>query len=179
MRFNVFNQLGLTCGQIARVLAYVLVAFSSGALGLLAVFHLEKGTVLGTLGWYQIWVMLAAAIGGVLALFLAKERIGQSGVSGWVRGAAGGIWVTTIGALIGGTLALPLYGTMFGPFIVLVTLIGTPILLAIWVCHLAALHMLMRTYQRERDSIFAPLKRRPKDPFKRLAARIASPLADR
>lgn len=150
------NKQRLSEGTRARVLAFVLVALSSGGLGFLAVVHLDQRALFEHMTSYQMWIVVASAIGGMLALFLAGDRVGASGRHHVLRGMAGGVWVTFVGALIGGTLSLPFYGTMFGPFIVTVTLLGAPVLAVIWVFNLVAIHILLGTYQRERDTIFAP-----------------------
>ena len=142
-------------GERARALAFLLVGISSAALGYLAVLHLDGAALFDRLTGYQKWIVGASSLGGMMALFLSGDRMGQSGAIGVLRAVAGGIWVTFIGALIGGTLALPLYGTMFGPFTVVVTLMGAPILALLWVFNLIGVHILMGIYQRERDSIFA------------------------
>lgn len=144
----------LTEGERARALAYVLVGVCSAGLGYLAVLHLDRSAMFEQLSWYQTWIVIASGLGGVVALFLSRDRMGQNGAAGAWRGVAGAIWITFIGSLIGGTLALPLYGTMFGPFIVVVTLIGAPLLASFWAFNLLGVHMLMAKYQRERDSIF-------------------------
>lgn len=146
----------VTDGERARALAFFLCGICSSALGFLAVLHLDKTLMFSSMSWYQIWIVLAAGIGGVVALFLSGDRLGQSGKSGVLRGIGGAIWVTFIGSLIGGTLGLPVFGTMFGPFIVVVTLLGAPLLALLWVFNLFGIHMLLGIYQRERDSIFEP-----------------------
>lgn len=147
-----------TEGERARALAFALVGISSGALGYLAVLHLDQAALFNELSWYQTWIVAASALGGMIALFLSGDRMGQSGGQGALRAIAGGIWVTFIGALIGGTLALPLYGTMFGPFIATVTLLGAPVLMGLWFFNLAGIHVLLAIYQRERDTIFTPAR---------------------
>jgi len=141
-------------GERARALAFFLVGISSAVLGYLAVLHLDGAALFDRMSGYQWWIVFASAIGGMSALFLAGDRLGQAGWIGVLRAGAGGIWVTFIGSLIGGTLSLPLYGTMFGPFIVVVTLMGAPVLAMLWVFNLIGMHVLMGIYQRERDSIF-------------------------
>lgn len=150
-----------TEGERARASAYMLVCISSGTLGYLAVLHLDRAALFDQLSWYESWIVAASALGGMIALFLSGDRMGQPGVRGVLRAIAGGIWLTFIGALVGGTLGLPLYGTMFGPFIVTVTLIGAPILGLLWVFNLMGVHLLMRIYQRERDSIFRHVNTTP------------------
>ncbi len=144
----------LSEGARARALAFFLAAISSGGLGFLAVVHLDQRALFEQMTPYQIWIIVASAIGGMLALFLAGDKVGSNGKTNIVRAVAGGIWVSFVGALIGGTLSLPLYGTMFGPFIVAVTLLGAPILAIVWIFNLVAIHVLMSKYQLERDTIF-------------------------
>ena len=154
MRQNLRRFRKLSDGERARALAFSLVGFSSGVLGYLAVLHLDGAALFEPLSGYQKWIICASVIGGLTALFLSGDKMGQDGLHGILRGLAGALWVTFIGALIGGTLALPLYGTMFGPFIVTVTLLGAPMLAALWFCNMVGVHILLGIYQRERDSIF-------------------------
>jgi len=147
----------ITDGERARALAFVLVGVSSAGLGFLTVIHLDKTALFDRLSWYQTWIIVASGIGGMAALFLSGDRMGQSGVQGAIRSVAGAIWLTFIGALIGGTLSLPFYGTMFGPFTVCVTLLGAPVLAILWGFNLVGVHVLLGIYQRERDSIFGPV----------------------
>jgi hypothetical protein len=71
--------------------------------------------------------------------------------------------VTFIGSLIGGTLGLPFYGTMFGPFIVVVTLMGAPLLAMLWAFNLLGAHVLLGIYRSERDTIFTPSRMSQQD----------------
>lgn len=141
-------------GERARALAYFLVGVCSAFLGLLAVLHLNSESLFDRFSLYEWWIVTASGVGGMIALFLSGDRMGQAGLRGFARAMAGGIWVTFVGALIGGTLSLPLYGTMFGPFIVTVTLIGAPGLAILWLCNLISVHLLMKIYQLERETIF-------------------------
>lgn len=163
-----------TDGDRARALAFMLVALCSAGLGYLAVLHLDRSALFAPLSWYQTWIVMACSMGGVIALFLSGDRIGQSGIPGALRAATGTIWVTFIGALLGGSLALPIYGTMFGPFIITVTFLGAPILAMLWVFSFASVHMLLGIYQRERDSIFKPARMAENDHPESLRARIQS-----
>lgn len=141
-------------GERARALAYFLVGICSAFLGFLAVLHLNNASLFDRFSLYEWWIVVASGLGGMVALFLSGDRLGQAGLKGFSRAVAGGIWVTFVGALVGGTLSLPLYGTMFGPFIVTVTLIGAPVLATIWVFNLLGAHVLLGIYRRERESIF-------------------------
>ena len=148
----------LSEGERARALAFLLAGVCSAVLGFLAVHHLDQTALFDGLSLYQTWIIAASGLGGMIALFLSGDRMGQSGHKGAMRALAGAIWVTFIGALIGGTLGLPLYGTMFAPFIVVVTLMGAPILAMLWAFNLLGIHFLLASYQRERDSIFTPAR---------------------
>jgi len=154
MRRKLVRFTRMTEGERARALAFFLIGLGSAALGYLAVLHLDQAAMFQGLSGYQAWIVVASGFGGLAALFLSRDRLGQSGRSGIIRGIAGAVWVTFVGALIGGTLSLPLYGTMFGPFVVCVTLAGAPILATLWVFNLFAVHVLFGIYQTERDSIF-------------------------
>ena len=107
----------------------------SAGLGCLAVLHMNHAVFFEEFSWYQTWIVIASWLGGMIALFLSGDRLGQPGQAGAVRAVDVAIWVTFIaiwvtfiGALVGRTLGLPFYGLLFGPFIVVVTLIGAPLL---------------------------------------------------
>lgn len=161
-----------TDGQRARALAFVIVGICSTSLGFLAVIHLDREAFFNGLSLYQKWIMAASGLGGMIALFLSGDRMGQRGMRGALRGVSGAIWITFIGALIGGTLSLPLWGTMFGPFIVCVTLMGAPLLSLLWIFNLICLHVLLGIYQAERDSIFVPRRMGLTDTPESLTARL-------
>lgn len=161
MRLRLRKKTKRSEGERARALAFMLVGTCSAALGFLAVLHLNRAALFERFSLYEWWVVVASGLGGMIALFLAGDRLGQAGLRGFGRAFAGGIWVTFIGALIGGTLSLPFYGTMFGPFIVAVTLFGAPVLSMVWAFNLLGVHVLLGIYQRERDSIFGTVEPAP------------------
>lgn len=141
-------------GERARALAFVLVGVCSALMGYLAVLHLDRAALFESLNGYRRWIVAVSGFGGMLALFLSGDRLGQPGSKGAAKGAAGALWVTFIGALISGTMALPFYGTMFGPFVVFLTLIGAPLLIILWCFNFVSVPILLGIYQRERDTIF-------------------------
>jgi len=51
-------------------------------------------------------------------------------------------------------MALPLYGTMFGPFTLFVSLFSAPLLALLWVNVLVGAHFLLAIWRTERDTIF-------------------------
>lgn len=162
-----------TEGERSRALAFFLIGVFGAGMGLLAVTQLSHGAFFSRrMTPYEWYVVVVSAVGAKAALFLAGDRLGQPGLSGYLRGLAGGVWVSFVGALIAGTLALPVYGTMFGPFTLAVTLAGAPMLMGFWLAQLTALHVLMGIWQRERDSIFDPDRTDPFGGPDRLPARI-------
>lgn len=145
----------VTEGERCRALAFCAVALFGGGFAFLVVMRLNGERVLGAgLSWYELWVVISGTFGAAVALFLAGDRIGQPGLRGMIRMMPNMVWISFVGALIAGTLALPFYGTMFGPFILGVTLVGAPMLACLWFANLLAAHALLTVWHRERDSIF-------------------------
>lgn len=154
MRRNRPGKRLLTEGEGALALAYGIVALFGAGLGLTTVTRLNEGAVFQRpYTNYESWIILSAAIGAAAALFLAGTRVGQPGVQGHLRGMMSTIWVSTVGAIVAGTLALPLYGTMFGPMLFFGTLAGQPLLAALWFANLFCAHLLIGKWRAERESL--------------------------
>ena len=150
---------GRTEGERRQALAYLVVAFFGGGLGFMAVSSLDSGSLLERpLSWYELWIVLASAIGAVAGLRLNAKWIGVPGYNGIARAVPGTLFVTIIGSVIAGTLALPLYGTMFGPFILMTTMVRNPILATLWIWCLFASHFLLTERHHERNSVFNRLR---------------------
>ncbi|WP_377513006.1 hypothetical protein [Octadecabacter sp. R77987] len=160
-----------TQGERARALAYIAVALFGAGFAFVTVTRMNGERVLGTgLTWYDLWIVISGGIGAAAALFLARDKIGQPGLRGVYRAAFGTVWISFVGALIAGTLALPLYGTMFGPFTLGVTLTSAPMLAMLWFANLLSVHVLMLRWHIERESIFA--KPVPPMPVRRSSHRL-------
>ncbi|RYG91751.1 hypothetical protein EU803_04615 [Loktanella sp. IMCC34160] len=159
---------GATDGDKCRWLAYALIAAFGAGISLVAVARIGHGAGLShAMSAYEQWIVVAGAIGAATGLFVARDRFGLPGMQGALRAARGGVIATITGPVVAGTLALPLYGTMFGPFTFVVMLAGAPILAVLWVLNLSAIHVLFRAWRKERDSIFtgtddSPQSRRPR-----------------
>ena len=167
-----------TEGERARALAYITIALFGAGFAFLTVTRMYGARVLGAgLTWYDLWIVVSGGIGAAAALFLAGDRMGQPGFRGIYRALVGMIWVSFVGALIAGTLALPFYGTMFGPFTLGVTLTSAPLLAMLWFANLLSVHALLTRWHIERDSIFVkpvppmPLRRSPQR--LRMAGRVS------
>jgi len=149
------TRLNLTEGERGVLLAYVVVSVFGAGLALTVVSQLGgENTILRALGIYDMWVIIAGAMGSAMGLFISQRWLGHPGIAGWRKAIIGIPVVSFICAICGGTLALPFYGTMFGPFSVLVTFIGSPILGVFWTAILLSAHALMLEWRQERDSIF-------------------------
>lgn len=148
-------RLALTDGEQSLCLAYFSVGIFSAGLAFIVVNQLSGGAaVFRPLSAYDLWVIFAGAVGGCAGLFLGRRWMGHNGVLGFIRALVGMFIVSFLGALIGGTLALPLYGTMFGPFSLIVALIGAPQLAMFWGVILLSAHFLICVWRRERDTVF-------------------------
>ena len=157
MPFRSIRALDLTAGERCLVSAFVAVMALGGIVTAAVLDRVAEGAVAlpsGIPSAYGIWILCAGAIGSGLAFWLGLNRFGQRGALGLAQVVPGILAHAFIAALIGGTLALPAYGTMFGPFLLAVTLGAAPVLLAGWVVTLVAAHLLLSLWRRERDSIF-------------------------
>ncbi len=159
---------GASDGEKCRWLAYALIAVFGAGISFVAVARIGHGAGLShAMSIYEQWIVVAGAIGAAAGLYLARDRFGWPGTQGAIRALRGGLIATVTGPVVAGTLALPLYGTMFGPFTFLVMLAGAPILALLWVLNLSAIHVLFRAWRRERNTIFgetpdAPQGRQPR-----------------
>lgn len=142
-------------GERSRAIAFVIVGVFGAGIGFLVALRLGQGAILfeGMRG-YDIWMMVAGAIGSMAALALAGQQFGRPGANGFLRALVASVWVSFLGSLIGGTLMLPFYGTMFGPFTLAVTLVGSPLFGVMWFLNLIGAHLMLSHWRRERDSIF-------------------------
>ena len=125
-----------TCGGIA---AFVIVTQMG-----------QNKAMLRSLTDADLWFVTAGVLGAMAGLYIGRRWFGHEGVRGLLRTLAGLIVVSFVGALVGGTLALPLYGTMFGPMMFTLTLAANPVLAVLWINTLIGAHLLIRVWRRER-----------------------------
>ena len=145
----------LTEGERSFVLAHLATGLFGAGVALVAVMRLGGGMFFSRpISGYEIWMVIAGGLGGGLGLYLNRHRMGVGGPQGVLQ-AFGAIILTNImGGVIGGTLALPLYGTMFGPFALVMILLSSPFMFLLWLANQLGSHLLMARYHTERDSIF-------------------------
>lgn len=164
---------GRTQGARARLLGFAIVASYGAVMGYLAVLRFSDGAVAARgLSLYEGWIVLGGALGGMAALGLAGDRVGQSGPGTMPGILAGLIRVSLLGAIIAGTLALPVYGTMFAPLTLILTLATSPVLALSWVACMGAVHLCMVAYRSDLDPVFTPLRLTQPDCPDALSARV-------
>lgn len=140
-----------TKGERSLALAVFVVGLLGAYLALTVVLRLSGGPAIGTaLSYYDYWVIGAGAAAAVFALYVSKRFLGHGGYKGWARALWGVLHLSFIGSLVAGTLALPVYGTMFGPFTLAVSLIGAPFLGIAWLSGLLAAHAMLVPFREER-----------------------------
>lgn len=136
-------------GMLGAVLAWVSVLRLS-----------EQNLLADGISPFAFWTIFAGVVGGFAGFVAGYGRwLGHEGVLGWMRAGIGVVMISLIGAVVAGTLILPYYGTMFGPFQVILVMIEIPALAAIWIAMVLSAHCMVAEWRRERDSIFADATR--------------------
>lgn len=141
-------------GERLRSLALALVALAGAVLCLASVGTLDPSRAGPAGTGATLWRLMAGALGGFVALRFNLDRFGWLHLRGWARMAGGSLLVTLFAPVVAGSLILPLYGTMFGPFALILTLIRHPVLALVWLGTLLAAHLLLQDHRRERATIF-------------------------
>jgi hypothetical protein len=150
---------GPSLGERRMVLGCLITATLGAFMALIVILRLDPEAVFQRpLGAYERWILLSGALGGASGVLLARHRLGRPGLADPLIGVA---LMTFSGAIIGGTLALPLYGTMFGPFTVAVIFAASPMIAALWLANGLAVHLMARSWHAERDSIFGATPPQP------------------
>lgn len=145
----------LTEGERSFVLAHLATAIFGAGVAFVAVMRIGQGAFFGEpMTAYDLWIITSGAIGGALGLYWNRHRMGQGGSAGAIQALGAIVLSNVTGAVICGTLALPLYGTMFGPFTLIMILVSSPLLTVIWLANQLAAHILLARFHAERDSIF-------------------------
>ena len=101
------------------------------------------------------WLSTAlAALGALLAAIILRESFGRPGVWGACQAIVSGAVATCLMGIIAGTMLLPVYGTMFGPWLIIVTIIVKPWLMVPWSLTLYGFHKARAEYAAEQDTIY-------------------------
>lgn len=156
---NMIRRIGrhftLTEGERSIMAAVISVAVFGAFLAFNVVMTIGgHASMMAGLSAYELWVVFSGAVGGPAGLYLCRNWMGQAGWRGFCTAIVGVIAVSVTGSIVGGTLALPFYGTMFGPFTLIMSLISAPLLAFLWASTLLGTHFLMGIWRSEQDSIF-------------------------
>lgn len=146
------SRLDLTAGERGLLEAYLATAVVSAIIATMAVLHLQGERAAPAP--YLAWVAASGGVAGAYGLRRVRDRLGLPGPRGALRAAGAALAASVVAGLVGGSLALPVYGTMFGPFSLAVTLVSMPGLALAWCGCFVLAHMRVALWQRERDSIF-------------------------
>ncbi len=159
MQHIISARLNDTPGYRALYAAYGVVAVAGAVLALVVVSRLTGGMA----AWrYDLWIALSGGVSAALAFYLSTPRMGYGGLSGAFRAAAGVVLTSFVASLVAGSLILPVYGTMFGPFSLIVTFAAAPAWAALWLGAMVAAHRLLGFWRAERESVFAPVRATPR-----------------
>lgn len=157
-----FSALQLSPGERGVFIATGLIAVAGMLVAVFAVKLLSGGQQSSVdLTAQNAWVCFCGAAGTIWATYLCRDWVGHSGKMGllWAVFAAGA--VTLLASIASGSLILPLYGTMFGPFSVIMTFISNPAVAIVWFSSLVAGHIAKAKWREERDTIFDIKLREP------------------
>ncbi|MEM1375054.1 MAG: hypothetical protein AAGF78_11810 [Pseudomonadota bacterium] len=101
------------------------------------------------------WILaMCAAAGALIGTLLMRARFGERGLRGALNAVFAGFVATFLMGIVAGTLVLPIFGTMFGPWLILTTAMTKPWLLLPWSLSLFGMHLAAMEYRDERDSVF-------------------------
>lgn len=142
-----------TEGELCLGLAFGVIAFLGAGVGYETLSYLahDHSTAFVPTA-YEAWVIFGAVIGATGALYSLRGQFGHRGGAGALTAIKGALGVTFLGSLIGGTLAMPVFGTMFGPFAFMMLFVTKPAVGLMWAGSLLAAHILMRGWRIERDA---------------------------
>lgn len=146
----------LTGGERNFVCAVVAIGLFAGVLAIDVVTGLAADHAqIREMNFFTFWTIFVGIVGGVSGFLSSYRRyFGFDGVGGWLRAFFGGLIVSGIAAVVGGTLILPYYGTMFAPMKLIIVMFEVPAFAILWVAMVICINKLMQQWRQERDSIF-------------------------
>ncbi|MFN3663989.1 hypothetical protein [Yoonia sp.] len=153
----------------AVAFAYACFAVMSAGVGVFVLRSSGYFPVSGAVtGIYDYWMLLATLLAGPLSLRLARGWIGYPGVLGNMRALIGCCVGLFLASVIGGTMIMPLYGTIQAPLMVLTGILVQPLIGVIWFVGVMLVHRVIvqadaarqawvRLKQQEAMSALSPL----------------------
>ncbi len=148
---RIMKTIHLTRGEKSLAVAFGAIVAISAGITILIMSGVEGANAIPPEPtWYDTWVIFAGALSGGLALYLARGWMGVQGAIGYARAAIGSVAVALGAAVIAGTLILPLYGTIFGPIMLVTQFIELPLLAVAWFSVALAAHAMIARWREER-----------------------------
>ncbi len=148
---RIMKTIHLTRGEKSLALAYAAIIAMSAGITILIMSGVQGANAIPPEPtWFDTWVILSGALSGGVALYLARGWMGAQGAIGFVRAGVGAIAVGLLAALIAGTLIMPLYGTVFGPIMLVTEFLARPWLAVSWFAVAFAAHALIARWTAER-----------------------------
>jgi hypothetical protein len=157
---RIFKAPSVTPGGRFKLLAYSMVTSVTGLTGYLVLRDaLFLPAVPGIIGLYDIWMICASALAGFAALMISRGWIGMPGMLGIIRACFGALVMLVLASLIGGSLIMPIYGTVYAPFIVLSAFIANPLWAVFWCGGVVAAHWVLAQSEQKRLAILSEQER--------------------
>lgn len=142
-------------GERNLTVAYLGVAIFGAILSFTVVNQLGGGDqLIRPLTVFDWWFIFCGAVGAYFGLYIGRMWLGFPGLVGWCKAVIAIPVISFVAALVGGTLALPGHGTMFGPLGLFTTLINNPYLALFWSMMILTAHLRFARWRKERDTIF-------------------------
>jgi len=144
------DRLHLTRGEKSYAIAYAAVIAMSAGVTLVVASGVDGANILGldpTL--FTFWTVFAGGLAGGLSLRAARGWMGKPGALGLSRAIVGSVAVAILAAIVAGTLIVPLYGTVYGPLLIVSEFIAKPWLAVAWFGVLIGGHYLMAVLEEE------------------------------
>ncbi len=143
--------INLTRGEKFLAMAFAAVIAMSAGMTILIMAGFERENPLPPEpSLYESWIILSSAFSGGFALYVARGWMGMLGLLGFARAFVGSIVVALGAAMIAGTLIMPLYGTVFGPIMLVTQFIELPVLAALWFTIAFGANALIAIWREER-----------------------------
>lgn len=99
------------------------------------------------------WLATSGGLGAIIGLRAMVTQFGRPGLWGTLSSGFAGLIAALVLGVVGGTLVLPAYGTMFGPWLVLAGFLKAPIIMVPWAFVVFGVHKAQQSYTRERETI--------------------------
>lgn len=138
------------------IIAVALLCISGGWLSIESLGKLQAAIPIITGDFAAWWLGVAGAVGAAAAAYSARNSFGRSGRYGAMIAVVGGVAATLVLGIVGGTIVLPIYGTMFGPWLTVVSAFEGNTAIVPWAAALYGFHRAIAYYQWDREARGAP-----------------------